>query len=225
MPLAGGSFNAGSHVRDASRRMRGQAAQGTFQLYPDANAPSGNRGQRSHALGSFQSGDPVMGRQYYDVRYNLHICKELILMWGRNAYSSDAAKGGAPITVSHGGTHYDVHCHIDITTPRENYLWHGVEGPHVVVEYYCEQGSDQVQRLEDNSIWLSPNDVFKLYVWERDNNSAARNGHGPRTWPEWLKQRFVDRIVTKLAAIARRQQRDAESDEDGMEGGWGGLFG
>jgi hypothetical protein len=193
--LQRGTFNTSSAVQEMSRQTHTEIAKGTFNLFPKANAPSGNRGQRTFALGTFQSGDKKLGRQHYDVRYNLHVCKELITMWGRNAYTTDSNKGGEPIVISDSGAVYDVYCHIDITTPRDNFLWHHIEGPHVVVDGYTKRGDTYPKKCKKGNVFaLSPDEVYMLYVWERDHNKDRPNNTA-RTWPQWLLKKILCCIV------------------------------
>jgi hypothetical protein len=197
--LQRGTFNTPDHIQDMSRRMHQEISRGTFNLFPTQNAPSGNRGQRTNPLGAFQSGDKKLGRQNYDVRFNVHICKYIILSWGRNAYTSDTKKGGAPIAVSYQGQLLSVSCHIDITTPRDNMLWHGIEGPHVVIEGYKLPNGTHPHRYfkpRNSTFEITPNDLFKLYIWERDNNAGRAMNDPARTWPDWLLERLGRGCIT-----------------------------
>ena len=83
-------------------------------------------------------GPPSSGtRMYFDTRCNVWAVKFLCNYWGTGAYSTDVEKGGSPIQFMAAGKTYTVHCHIDVATPREDFLVHGgVEGPHIVVSGY-----------------------------------------------------------------------------------------
>ena len=189
--LARGTFNTPGSVQAMASSVRGEIAQGSFNLFPKENKTSGNRGLRTQPLGSFQSGDKVLGKQNYDVRFNAHVCKALILSWGRNAYSSDEDKG-RPLEVSRDGQTLIVFCHIDITTPRDNMLWHHIEGPHVVIERYKVKNDPNPKRTykaKSPVFELTPNDVFMLYVWERDHNQGKSMAAADRSWPQWLQDR------------------------------------
>lgn len=192
--LSRGTFNTSADVQDMALRMRGEIQKGAFNLYPKPNAPTGNRGQRTESLGSFQTGHKIMGKQHYDVRYNVHICKALILSWGRNAYTTDSRKGGAPIPVEKNGVRLEVFCHIDITTPRDNMLWHHVEGPHVVIEGYRKVGDIHPNRnyKPKSAVFeLTPGNVFDLYVYERDRNAGKPMNDPTRVWPGWMTERLA----------------------------------
>jgi hypothetical protein len=195
--LATGTRNDSSSVQNMALGVQQAIARNTFALHPKPNQALGTRGQRQFALGAFQSGDKKLGRQYYDVRFNVHLCKALILAWGRNAYSSDEDVG-LPITASHGGQTLTVWCHIDITTPRENFLWHGIEGPHVVIERYKIVGDPYPKRTykpKSNVFAITPDDLFRLYLWENEHNTGKSMKDPARTWPQWLLERLVRHSV------------------------------
>ncbi|WP_282604794.1 hypothetical protein [Pelagibius sp. Alg239-R121] len=188
-----------------------------FLNNPGPNKATNEKGTRSNPLGSVMCGG--LGKQHYDVRYNVHICKSIIEYWGRNAYSSE--KHGTIGFKLPDGRDCEVACHIDITTPRDNVLWHGhIEGPHVVVEWYRIADTFGIQRLDDNCFWLSPNDVFMLYIHTRD--SAKGDEKPGDSWPAWLIKRFSNLIVLKQQAILNRKNRpEVESDDE--EDFFGGL--
>jgi hypothetical protein len=142
----------------------------------------------------------------------------LILYWGRNAYSSD------PIEIVHNNTTYEVLCHIDITTPRPNALSHGgIEGPHVVISGFRKKETPEtIEKVTNGCFWLSPNDVFSLYVHERDHNQTRAQGI-PRTWPQWLINRFTNIIIAKYDEQEKRSLRSNSTDED--VGGFDSIFG
>lgn len=171
----------------------------------------GLRGKtREHPLGSF-SVDLGKGvsRQYYDVRYNLHVCKSIIKKWKRNAYNGDSIK------INVGGRDCYVHCHIDITTPREDFLWHGdVEGPHIVIESY-ELTRGRPQKLADNCIWLSPDDIFQLYIHMENGKDG---------WPRCITAKLVNNVTIGIDTIEKKKNRQVADSDSEEEGGLGLLF-
>lgn len=194
------------------------------QIQANTFNAKGLRGKtRSNPLGTLQvSKDEFPGtqgleqaRQYYDPRYNVWACKFLISYWGRNAYGTGGAgdSSSTPIVVnvpSVGAC--KVWCHIDITTPREDFLWHGaVEGPHIVVDSY-QTGSGMPQRGGE-SIWLSPSDVYRLALHQ---HGCSGRGVAPGT--EWLHEitgKLAQVISDKQETIRRKANRvSAASDED-----------
>lgn len=164
----------------------------------------GVRGKtREHPLGRFSVdlGNGPSG-QYYDVRYNLHVCAFIIKKWGRNAYN------GPAIEITIGGRKCKVYCHIDITTPRQDFLWHGnVEGPHIVIESY-EFNEGQPQKLSENCIWLSPGNIFDLYAHMKNNKPG---------WPYCITKKLVDAVSIGVAAIESRKNRKDSDSSDSEE--------
>ncbi len=161
-------------------------------------------------------------RQYYDPRYNVWAVKFLCSYWGRNAYST--SKHGE-ITVSDGkGGQFIVYCHIDIATPRDNFLRHGdVYGPHIVIEAFQRPDSSRQYKLEANCLFLTPEEVYLLALHQ---HRCMREG-GPRTWPPCIESKLRDACTVGVETSEAKQQRKAISTtpvEDEMEGGFG-LFG
>ncbi len=201
VPLARGTVNTSDMVQNMARNVQTNVSRGAFIKFPKENKASGRRGgggQRKNPLASFQS--ETLGKQNYDARYNVHICEALIESWGRNAFATLKKTKGvvqwdAPIAVSSGAQKLEVHCHVDICTPRDNMLWHHVEGPHVVIEGYKITGDAHPNRRykAKNSVFeLTPSDVYGLYAWERDNNAGKAMGAADRTWPEWFSRRLAE---------------------------------
>lgn len=162
---------------------------------------------------------PMAAKQYYDPRYNVWACKFIVAYWNRNAYSTDAA----PIKVKlSDGTDADVWCHIDITTPRENFLWHGnVEGPHIVVEGFKLQGDTHAQKPKtDGCIWISPETLYELALHQ---HASCADGKAPgQEWPLSVTDELTRTIVSNTKPAASGS--GSSSDSSGDEGGFGSLF-
>lgn len=209
---------------EREKELQAQIQQNTFNA-------QGLRGKtRKNPLGTLQVGkDDFPGtkgieqaRQYYDPRYNVWACKFLISYWGRNAYGTGGAgdSGSTPIVVTVPSVgDCKVWCHIDITTPREDFLWHGeVEGPHIVLDNY-QVGTGMPQR-SGASIWLSPADVYKLALHQF---GCSQRGVAPGTeWPHEITGKLATVISDKQDTIRRKANRASTTSDD--DDPMGGLF-
>jgi hypothetical protein len=178
---------------------------------------------REHPLGVVQIGkDEFPGtrgingseRQYFDPRYNVWSVKFLCSFWGRNAWSSDTGKGGCPFEVT--DPTYGkliVFCHIDIATPRDNFLRHGkVCGPHIVIEYFKKYGEDRVLRLDDNCIELTPDHVYKLALHQ---HGCWKAGTEPgASWPPFLVEMLREACTAGIRATEKRKAKSTTSIDD-----------
>lgn len=193
------------------------------QIQANAFNAQGLRGKtRTHPLGTLQvSKDEFPGtqgleqsRQYYDPRYNVWACKFLISYWGRNAYGTGGSgdSGSTPILVDVPSVgQCKVWCHIDITTPREDFLWHGaVEGPHIVVDSYQTE-TGQPQRGGE-AIWLSPQDVYKLALHQY--GCAQRGVAAGNEWPHEITGKLAAVISDKQETIRRKANRASTASDD-----------
>ena len=185
-------------VRQQAAQQRAAEVQRQTQVENTWNAQGHvKKGVRKHPLGTLSvfpdEFDGTVGmpansrRQFYDVRYDIWACKFLISYWGRNAYTTKP-KGGAarPIRIHKDAQNYDVHCHIDITTPNANVLWHGdVEGPHIIVESYQAVGALYWNPARGHAIELTPAHVKDLalhqHAFLRGTDAAPAS-----MWPAWL---------------------------------------
>lgn len=161
-------------------------------------------------------------RQHYDPRCNVRACKVLISYWGRNAYGTGGSgdSGSTPIVVNVPSVGpCKVWCHIDITTPREDFLRHGeVEGPHIVVDS-CQTGSGMPQRGGE-SIRLSPQDAYRLALHQF--GCAQRGLAAGTAWPHEITGKLAGVISDKQETIRRKanRARTASDDDEPIGGLW-----
>ena len=144
------------------------------------------------------------------------------LVLGRNAYGTGGSgdSGSTPILVNVPSVGpCKVWCHIDITTPREDFLRHGeVEGPHIVVDS-CQTGSGMPQRGGE-SIRLSPQDAYRLALHQF--GCAQRGLAAGTAWPHEITGKLAGVISDKQETIRRKanRARTASDDDEPIGGLW-----